>query len=80
MKTITKTLAALSLAAFGLAGCADSNENVMARDATGKVTQGVNPPGLDKTSAGANKAQPGAMSGEKAKAKYAGETGQGGTK
>ena len=77
MKTITKTLAAASLAAFGLAGCADSNETVMAKDAQGKVTQGVNPPGLDRTSAGAAKASPGAMNTAKTQEKYAKETGQG---
>jgi len=77
MKTITKTLAVLGLAAFGLAGCADNNETVMSKDASGKVTQGVNPPGLDKSSAGAAKAIPGAMNSDKSKAKYASETGQG---
>jgi hypothetical protein len=75
MKTITKTLAVLGLAAF-VTGCAESNESVNGKDASGKVVQGVNPPGLDKSSGGAAKANPGAMSNTKQAEKYKKDSGQ----
>lgn len=68
MKTITKTLAVLGLAAIGLAGCADSNEKIGTTDAAGKATVGVVPPGTPTTSEGAKNAYQGAMQKSESKA------------
>jgi hypothetical protein len=75
MKTFTKTLAVLGLAAF-VAGCAESNESIGLKDASGKVTQGVNPPGLQKSSADFAKSTPGAMGKPKSAEEYKKQTGQ----
>ena len=69
MKTITKTLAGLGLAAIGLAGCADSNEKINTPDGAGKATVGVTPPGTPTTSEGAMKSYQGAMQKSDSKAK-----------
>lgn len=77
MKTITKALAALSLAAIGLAGCADSNEKIGTTDAAGKPTVGVNPPGTPTTSEGARKANMGLMTNDKKAEDYKAATNAG---
>ena len=77
MKTITKTLAVLSLGAISLVGCAESNEGIGSKDPTGKPTVGVTPASAPKTSADFMKANPGAMQKDKkTEEKYKESTGQ----
>ena len=76
MKTITKTLAVLGLAAVGLAGCAESNEKLATTDAAGKSTVGVNPPGAQNSDDFRNKNK-GLMGTEKKADDYQKATSQG---
>jgi len=75
MKTITKKLAVVGIAAVGLIGCAESNEKNVMTDPTGKVQQGgVTPAGAPRSSSDFMKQNKGAMNDPAQAAKYKEQT------